>query len=348
MENYEVKQHTTTYTSHIIESAQQCGIPHITNISVGRVLNYIWGNEVRKCPNKPAYENISKRSTEKYDTRTLTTIGEEELSSILSELCQQNTGWILTSYDDDKSELLKVLKGKRIDGHQLMYEVELLHPRDGECQVNIRAHGHSVPLEKLEIWGDPKVTVSRIDALVKVLDLTSICLGFPVQPGESFDTVPSVTTATYEQDGGEYETRAISKTCLILCQGQRCKECNYSRKLFLARDKRKNKETLHPHHNNRYLDKAGLEKKVTEQRKSLDNARKREERLRSRIDSEMVAFGKEDESDLTSIFNGIEVDRVPPGLQILWEQQMKQLKAKSKMGHRWHARFVLQLSLSTA
>ena len=88
--------------------------------------------------------------------------------------------------------------------------------------------------------------------------------------------------------------------------------------------------------NLRFKDRIGLEEKITTQRKTMVNDMKRN--ARAKVD-DMIEFVEEDHADLQQILESTDSALIPPGMKLLWEQQMKQLSTKSSKGFRWNPRF---------
>ena len=56
--------------------------------------------------------------------------------------------------------------------------------------------------------------------------------------------------------------------------------------------------------------------------------------------NDMLVFVENDYNDLVTICSAIDKEIIPIDMQVLWEEQMKQMRAKSTKGYRWHPRFV--------
>jgi hypothetical protein len=80
----------------------------------------------------------------------------------------------------------------------------------------------------------------------------------------------------------------------------------------------------------------GLGMKIVKERKKRKNYVQREVR---RKDEEFIQFEDDDNADLVKIFQSVSKSAaVPPDMELLWNQQIKQLSAKSSCGHRWNPR----------
>lgn len=55
-------------------------------------------------------------------------------------------------------------------------------------------------------------------------------------------------------------------------------------------------------------------------------------------DEDYVEFVDEDHADILDVVNTIDTSSLPPHMKLLWDDQMKQLSAKSPKGHRWDPR----------
>ena len=93
--------------------------------------------------------------------------------------------------------------------------------------------------------------------------------------------------------------------------------------------------------NNRYLDKQSLLEKLSNQRKQLNSERKKNRRLKKRLQKQMVLLSETSHKDMCSLFaqtDKLGEDCVPEDMKTLWEVQRKSLKLKDKRGMRWHPR----------
>lgn len=336
IDNFDVKEDHVISIDDIIKLADSVTV---TDRIIGRLVKDTWGERVQKISRKSAYRHLDKRQQNAEQSRSFQTMSVEEIRRILDDLCKGHHGWTLPFVNERSAQLMKVVGGKRINGHQLLLEIELVYSINEECQINIMAHGDSIPIKNLGIWADVSISSVRIETLIKILNITDICLGFTPHPHEAES--PASTSMTkvvnFVGDGNEAEVRVMSTECQILALADRCHSCSYARKLYEVRRKRKSSSTsVHPKTNNRYLNEAGLKDKLSQRKNSCVATKKRETRLQSKFETQTHVFDDEDHADFGAIFSAIDPDRVPPGMQLLWEEQRKQLSVKSKKSHRWH------------
>jgi arsenate reductase-like glutaredoxin family protein len=138
------------------------------------------------------------------------------------------------------------------------------------------------------------------------------------------------------------QNRLISLSCsMITCHGKTsCQSCLYAYKLFrnrkYKREARDFSATPNKRCNVRFLERSGMEEKMTSERKRRQCEMKKEQRKRD----ESIEFVGDDDSDLISICKSIPADTAMPSeMKLLWKEQMKQLSFKSPKGHRWDPRF---------
>ena len=77
----------------------------------------------------------------------------------------------------------------------------------------------------------------------------------------------------------------------------------------------------------------GLEMKIANER------RKNDVRIDTTRNNDSIEFENDDNIGLMKIFESVSKNAtIPPDMELLWNQQLKQLSAKSSNGHRWNPR----------
>lgn len=234
-----------------------------------------------------------------------------------------------------------------VDDRHLVFQIgiTLIAPP----KITLKTYGNDVAIKDVEGFDEVEVSLSTIDTAMRLVDATLPCIGQPIEDviiNSEFLRMPvsgsrllSVTT----HDLGKHK-RLISLSCCLLTRRGKsaCKNCMYAFKLLRNREyKRKATDSMHctprKKSNVRFLNRTGLEEKITSQRKLLENEVKRD--LRRIQDGEMIEFVDEDNSDLVKIFETTDTNTMPPEMKLLWDQQIKQLSAKSTKSYRWNPRF---------
>ena len=112
----------------------------------------------------------------------------------------------------------------------------------------------------------------------------------------------------------------------------------YAKRLFRNRsDKRKHVKHVEKYtnkRNERYLNRSGLENKISlqkKQRQALCKGKKAED--------EMLVFEESDHKDLLKILQEVNNSEIPEDMKLLWNMQMRHA-SKSPKGYRWDPRLV--------
>ena len=223
-----------------------------------------------------------------------------------------------------------------VGGQRLIFELNIvLSPSP---KLTLSTYGHAIPIEDIVGSDGTQLSLHTIDNAMHLVESTVPCL-WPCNFRGTKQQV-SQSTSVCTKELGNHE-QLISSSCLLLTHqsSSSCQNCAYSLKLYQNREnkwKANVSEAPNKKCNLRYLDRTGLEEKITTQRKTLVNDMKRD--ARAKVD-DMIEFIEEDHMDLQQILESIDSALIPPGMKLLWEQQMKQLSAKSSKGFRWNPRF---------
>ncbi|XP_070552284.1 uncharacterized protein [Ptychodera flava] len=97
-----------------------------------------------------------------------------------------------------------------------------------------------------------------------------------------------------------------------------------------------------------YMTEQELTNKLVLERKQKIKAKKREQRLRAKLNDEMIIFSRENHEDLESIFKSTDGKTTcgdNQDLVLLWDEQRKALACKGQNGRRWHPK-VIRMCLS--
>lgn len=229
-----------------------------------------------------------------------------------------------------------------IDGHRLFVEIKI--DLNVTPAITISTCGKTVSLNNIKGEETVKVNLRTIDEAICIVDSTSPCIGQAINLDDKVPFLKSEVVGSkvvVVASKNEETTRIISTSCLLFqfrCNS--CTNCLYTLKLYRNRSwKRKmtSSDNNCPQSkcNLRFLDQEGLEEKITMQRKRIEKECKRESRMK---ESETIELVDEDHLDLMEIIKSSNIS-VPANLELLWEQQMKQLSMKSSNGYRWDPRF---------
>ena len=145
-------------------------------------------------------------------------------------------------------------------------------------------------------------TFYTLETIIRLMDSATPCLGNVIDEGRS-DRVEKLrlpvsgsVLATVAGNGGE-ETRLISTSCSLIStsRGRACKRCNYAVWLWNKREGYRKAKSGKPHKkcNVRYLARTGLEQKICEQRREIQNESVREKRALN----EMIEFSESNCTD---------------------------------------------------
>ena len=275
---------------------------------------------------------------------TITELDDDVVKNI-HVLCALHQGWFFNSRCRSNQKSITRLKflspeeGEEhitVDGRRLIFELNIvLSPNP---KLTISTYGHAIPTEDIVGSDGTQLSLRTVDNAMRLVESTVPCLGHAIseRPNSKFLKVPvfhSKNISVCTKELGNHE-RLISSSCLLLIHrnSSSCQNCAYSLKLYQNRayslklyqnreNKRKANVSEAPNKkcNLRYLDRTGLEGKITTQRKTLVNDMKRD--ARAKVD-DMIEFVEEDHVDLQQILESIDSALIPPGMKLLWEQQI--------------------------
>lgn len=351
--NYEFCKDASVSTQSVLEAASEEN-ENVSARSLGKIIKDIWEGSVSR-----QYSVHSCVYTYRHLRRRALIMSGEIISKLdddivknIQALCFLHQGWVFNSQclsNQMSLTLLKFFSPEKdeehitVCGRRLIFELHIiLSPNP---KITLSTYGHAIPIEDIIGSDESQLSLRTIDNVMRLVDSTVPCLGHAIseRANTKFLKVPvlhSKNISVCSRELGNHE-RLISSSCrLLTCRSSSsCQNCAYSFKLYQNREsKRKANVSEVPNKkcNLRYLDRIGLEEKITTQRKYLANDVKRD--ARAKVD-DMIEFVEEDHVDLRQIVESTDSALIPPGMKLLWEQQMKQLSAKSSKGFRWNPRF---------
>ena len=317
--------------------------------SLGVIISNIWNGKVKRISfnstGPSRYIHLKKRVKGDTDAVIITKFDEHVLPRIESRLCERNEGWMI-DHESTKIDALHLRRCYRnsevtVDGQHLSLEIAItLSPPS----ITLSTYGHFVPLQVVDRTDEITVSMFSIESAIRLAECSKPCLGRAIS-SDDFETmvlpVSESRTVTILSSSGK-EERLISLSCSkITYQSQACcSNCQYVYTLFRRRrNKRKSKMNApipDKKCNVRYLNRMGLEMKVANERKKRKNDVRIEAR---RKNEESIEFENDDNTDLVKIFESVSRNAtIPPDMELLWNQQIKQLSAKSSKGYRWNPR----------
>lgn len=335
LDHYEFKEGQSCSSEIILDSARRDDVK-LNKTSAGRIISDVWRNKVVKVANKSSYKNLSCKVCNNNHTVDLNVdrIDVVKLGEYIQEFTQLYFPAWSVAVNESKVLLSKKFHELLLEEQRVELEIELY---SFPVNILIRAHGNYVPISELGLWQTECV---HLDTVLQVLEVGAVCVGFPVEHNLTM----------YDSDGGHQSkittackygvnsSQMISTKCLVLARSLdgTCSNCSYVNKLYHAKVQRM-VENPNPFCNNRYLDFNALKEKAFAKHKELKNAKTREERVRGKL-ADAVELCKEDDEDMCKIFERCRAEDVPDGMKVLWQEQVKQLSAKSKKGNRWNSR----------
>ena len=350
--NYEYCIDASVSTQSVLEAASKEN-ENVSANSLGKIIKDIWeGNVYRQYSAHSCvyiYRHLIRRALTSCEI--ISELDEDVVKNIKA-LCSLHQGWIFHSQCRSNQTSLTLLKffspekGEEyitVDGRRLIFEINITP--SPSPKLTLSTYGRAMPIEDIVGCDANHLSLRTIDNVIRLVESTVPCLGHAISENANtkFLKVPvlhSKNINVCSRDLGDHE-RLISSSCrLLTCRSSSsCQNCAYSLKLYQNREtKRKANVSEAPNKkcNLRYLDRIGLEEKIITQRKTLANDVKRD--ARAKVD-DMIEFVEEDHVDLRQIVETTDSALIPPGMKLLWEQQMKQLSAKSSKGFRWNPRF---------
>ena len=351
--NYEFCKDASVSTQSVLEAASKEN-ENVSAQSLGKIIKDIWEGSVSRQYSAHncvyTYRHLRRRAL--INGQIISKLDHDVVKNIHG-LCSLHQDWVFDSQCLSNQTSLTLLKffspekGEEditVCGRRLIFELNIiLSPNP---KLTLSTYGHAIPIEDIIGSNECQLSLRTIDNVMRLVDSTMPCLGHSIseRANTKFLIVPvshSKNISVCSRKLGNHE-RLISSSCrLLTCRSSSsCQNCAYSFKLYQNRENKRKANVLSDVPNKkcnlRYLDRIGLEEKITTQRKSLANDVKRD--ARAKVD-DMIEFVEEDHVDLQQIVENTDSALIPPGMKLFWEQQMKQLSAKSSKGFRWNPRF---------
>lgn len=203
----------------------------------------------------------------------------------------------------------------------------------------IKSHGSVTNVFDLKIGKtiETKLLSDQITSILRFLDASTLCLGFPLEYGKEFVAMVSHQSGelrSTNRSNLSTQDRAFSPNCEVI--GNMCSRCRQLQKVYKTRNKRKRSaKSLSINCNKRYLTSREKDTLLTEERNKRYKCAKRETYWKTKYDV-LLEMQEDDHTDLSAIFKSSNRDDVPEDMHCLWEQQAELLTKTSKKGYRWH------------
>ena len=265
----------------------------------------------------------------------------------------KHQGWSIASQSFEKQCIMLMNTDNKIDGTYI----------DGQCmicqiiiyllpvpEIMFSTQRGEISMKRVMGLDDIELNLSAIHAALCFLEAATPCFGQPINPEDSNDhyktsvsnsKVVLVTKQAVRLQNEREHIMSLSCSLLSISAPNQttsissCQECSYVFRLFKKKmSKRRNSNSYqqapHPHCNERFLARKGLEAKMN----IMKTTWKKERALRLK-EEDSVELVDEDHSDLLEVVRKIDETSLPPQMKLLWSVQMKQLAKKSSKGYRW-------------
>lgn len=360
IENYEHQNGSFVSTESIVHRMK--GMESESEIPdrsvVGKIIAQIWGTKIVKCKtssveNGSGYKNLGLRPISPNGKEKITAFDEETINA-MRRICEENDGWMIDDSSLEKG-IICLLKASRdegpagvtVDNRSVRMELNInVRPK---VSMTLRTHSKPVPIEDIfgSLRNEDFVSLDAIVTALRLLNSTSVCLGGEIatyhnepQDSELQQPVLGSRLARVSKDGVD-TNHLISSSCLLMVSigMSACEHCVYAKRLFRNRfDKRKRVEHVEKNthkRNDRYLNRSGLENKISLQKKERQASCKGK-----KAEDDMLVFEESDHKDLLKILEQVDNSEIPEDMKLLWSMQMRQLSSKSPKGYRWDPRLV--------
>ena len=329
---------------------------------VGKIIAQIWGTSVVKCKTSSTkygcagYKNLGLRFIPPNIKDEITDFDEKTVNAI-QQICDKNEGYIINDLCRDKG-IICLLKapycnqggkdtGVTVDNRRVVMELTI----NVRPTVGMALQTHSKPVPVADIFGsfqnDILVSLHSICSILRLLNSTALCLGgeIPADHNEAQDSelqqpVLCSRLARVSKDNVVVD-HLISSSCLLVMPigTTACDHCVYAKRLYRNRaDKRKRAEHIEKiasKRNDRYLNRSGLENKISLQKKQRPTNKPTE-----KVEDEMLTFVESDHNDLLQILEKVDNSKIPEDMKLLWNMQVQQLTTKTPKGYHWDPRLV--------
>ena len=351
---YEYYKDASVTSQSVLESAAKEN-ENVSAHSLGKIIKDIWEGSVSRQYSVHScaytYRHLRKRATNSSLSSEIISQLDDDVLKHIHGLCSLHRGWFFNSQCRSSRTTLTLLKffspeksedHMTVDGRRLAFELNIIVTPSPK--LTLSTYGQAIHIEDIVGTDGCQLSLRTIDNVMRLVKSTVPCLGHAISEtaNTKYVKVPvssSKNICVHSRDLGNHQ-RLISSSCrLLTCRSSSsCQNCARSFKLYQNREnKRKANFSEAPNKkcNLRYLDRIGLEEKITTQRKTLAKDVKRD--ARGKVD-DTIEFVEEDHADLQQILENTDSSLIPPDMKLLWEQQAKQLSAKSSNGFRWNPR----------
>lgn len=355
LSNYEIVDGRFTECEALLEHAreQKENFHEVTPSVLTKAVNEIFNGLSSKARSR---QTRNGKSTKIWTYRNLSRKAEKGLKKIISfevqwEDLETNgsdiaaTGGLKWTFIKSNEFSLSFVRCETVlyDEQRVVSEISFTRCDDSKSiNISMKYHQRKVPENDVKNivakFGDC-VILEQASQLMLYLDSTYVCHGFDAQHYLNLQSKNS-TLHTVTFSDLLVEERMFSAECQVITDatGKLCDKCKMERKNVKLRSDRHNaSDGLMPAHcNHRYMSRAELVRKINKKRMS-------EQRLRKKIQKEMIDMEENDSNDLQTMMGTITKKDIPDDIQLFWEEQKKILKTDSKSQYRWHPRYIQYL-----
>ena len=307
--HYEFRENSWVRSSSMLEAALKDSQKASLSI-LGKIVKKIWQGKVSKeyleGRTQASFGHLGERLLVNDDM--LTDLTEASMRKI-HVLCVVHKGWFVQSCNNHQNtvRLLKFLSAggddeTTVDGRRLGFEIVIkLSP---EPIFTLSTYGCAVPIQKIigyESDGVMKLSLHAIDNVLCLVNVTSPCLGQPIS--KEIPTSKFFKEPVLHSKRIQVYSKALGQDERLIsssCFLLTCPGCSSCQECAIQ---------------------------------------KKAQQLACDQKSDMLELDEEDSLDLQKIMQNTDKDMVPQNMKLLWDQQVKQLSAKSTRGFRWDARF---------
>ena len=328
---------------------------NVNLVRLGQCISRIWKAKVNKCTRdfRTCYKNLALRSCNGEPITRLTDLTLRKITAV----CLKHDGWFVASRSFS-DQLILLMKEKecimRVDGRPVVFQISVrLSPK---ADIIFSTYSQEISIMQILGINETLVSESAIDVAICFVETATPCFGQPIPTtSNEYFKVPvsnskmiSLSTFQRETSDQNESRRLVSLSCSLfsysclnpITRVISCHQCSNTRRLFMKREYKREKQSIsnneapvHPKCNQNHLSRKGMELKMNEQK----NRMKRE--LKRLKEDDCIEFVEEDHDDLVKIFKTTNTKAMPAEMKLLWDNQMKQLSAKSPSGYRWDPRY---------
>lgn len=264
-------------------------------------------------------------------------------SNMLEIACSADGDWRVV-FNQNSISCLCFDEELRFDRKRAVYEVVFKASKsDNAVEINMMYDHRQVLqelIEKVDVFCAQMSLVDKAKHYLTIFKNSPICCGFPIiGMEEKHDKFTEVEKHILSSNQSE-EERWFSVDCEVITsnpQGKLCTKCCEEKKRTtrrLATDHTLKPCDVSKFCNYRFMSREQLIGKITFEREQANE----EKKTRMALEEELIAMDEEDHHDLVQVMGQVEKKDVPQDMQLLWDQQEKIAKTKSKTKYRWHPR----------